>query len=118
MRIIPQFDTKVFPPKVTLFVHGAPHYRQSKEVFDVYRKKLNEAWTNAGFGLNISTPVDMDVLFIDPSSPDIFNVGLALTRALDGKTKKGILQDDGLISRATIAKFYPCEPNKSEQRIP
>lgn len=120
MKIILNYDEKEFPPILRLTIHGAYHYRQSKKDIEVYRKYLWRAWVFTGHIAQVNVPVDLEVLFVDPTSPDLPNLLLALSAALDQKTLKGpaILTDDGLISKLTAAKFYPCAPSKHENRVP
>jgi Holliday junction resolvase RusA-like endonuclease len=78
-------------------------------VIQRYRDDLQRAFNAAGIPMPIEHPIDLSVLFVNPTSPDIDNLLTALLRALDGKTLRGpsCLADDGLISKATVSKFYP-----------
>lgn len=109
MRCIATFkDDKSFPV-LGLYVHGAPHRRMHRAVFDKYRTALIVACEDAGVKTPIDYPVDLFVVFIDPTSPDLGNVYLALERCLDGKTRKGVLTDDSLIHGVKMMKMYPHE---------
>lgn len=70
--------------------------------------------TSAAVSMPIDEPIDLMVSFINPSSPDLDNLIMALFRALDGKTLRGngILSDDGLIHKVTMSKFYNQKPKK------
>lgn len=109
MRCRVDLDTKAFPHRLQIWVHGAPHRRQSREVLQTFRKKLNEAADAAGLEYPIEQPVDLYVLFVDPTTPDLDNSLTALYRAIDGKSLKGksLLKDDGLIFSVKMSKFYP-----------
>jgi hypothetical protein len=87
-------------------------------VIKMYRQCLYEAIQKAalkkGVDLPISWPVDLQILFVNPSSPDLGNLFLALEQALDGKTlskNNTVLEDDSLVSEVTMAKLYPFGPN-------
>lgn len=74
-----------------------------------YRDAIRKACEAAGIRTPIEVPIDLSVLFVNPSSPDLDNLLTALYQALDGHTLKGpgILVDDGLISKATVSKYFP-----------
>ena len=98
-------------PLLRLYVHGAPHRRQHREVISRYRKELVEAAKAAKIKIPITTPIAVSVLFIDPTSGDLDNLITALWRAIDGKASSGltVLSDDELIfSIERTAKFYPA----------
>lgn len=120
MKVILDYDRKEFPPILKLNIFGAPHRRQSRKDLNEYRRVLYAAWVQKVNELPIDQPIDVHVMFINPTSPDLDNCIMALYRALDGKTLKGpsILTDDGLISSITASKFYPNDPTKSENRVP
>lgn len=79
-----------------------------------YRDSLVDACNKAGIPIPIADPIDLSVIFVNPSSPDLDNLLTALYQAIDGKTLKGpsVLVDDGLISKATISKFFPGPARK------
>ena len=109
MRCIVQYFPAMHPPLLQLSIHGAPHRRMHHAMIQRYREALQVACSAAGIPTPIGHPVDLSVLFVDPTSPDLDNLLTALYQALDGNTlrKPGILADDGLISKATVSKFYP-----------
>lgn len=74
-----------------------------------FRRIVHKAMDVCGIKMPITHPIDLSVLFVNPSSPDLGNIYLALERAMDGKTMKKpfILEDDSLISKVTMSKYYP-----------
>lgn len=120
MRTIMQYDSSIFPPKLGMSIFGAPHRRQSNDVLEVYRDSIYRAGFDLGFRMPIDWPLDVNVLFVDPCSPDLDNCITALYRVLDAKALKGpsLLADDGLIQSVHMAKFYPNGPLRSENRVP
>jgi hypothetical protein len=84
------------PVKVSSAKHNAP--------LTEYRKLLWAAWNAAGHKNTIDYPVEVRVTFINPLSPDLGNLYLALEQALDGKTGSGptILDDDRLIKQVRM----------------
>lgn len=109
MRCIVSYKEDRYPPLLELYVFGAPHRRQHVEVIQKYRDRIIEAAEAAKIHYPIDKSIDLSVLFIDPTSTDLDNLITALYRALDGKALKkiGLLKDDGLIQKVTMAKFYP-----------
>lgn len=78
-------------------------------IIQQYRNELRRAFTEAGIMTPIDYPVDLWVLFIDPTSPDYDNLLTALYQAMDGKTlrKPGILTDDSLVGAIRyLSKLY------------
>ena len=114
MRVIVQYNQTAFPPLLSMCIHDAPHRRMHVKVIQQYREFIRTACTQAGIALPISTPVDLTVMFVNPSTPDLGNAYLALEQALDGKTLKGggIVEDDGLIQKVTMSKFMNQKPKK------
>lgn len=114
MKIIVRYERKDFPPLLSLVIYDAPHRRMHHAMITQYRGFLREAMAEAGVGMPISYPIDLQVNFVNPSSPDLDNLIMALFRALDGKTLKGngILADDGLIQKVTMTKFFNQKPKK------
>lgn len=104
-KYLPQLD----PPLLQLWVHDAPHRRMHVKVIEQYRKVLYKAVLRANALPPIKHPIDLDVLFVNGASPDLGNLYLALEQALDGMTltKPGIVKDDSLIQKVTMAKFFP-----------
>lgn len=115
-----KFDETQFPPVLHLSIHGAPHRRQDNEVLQEYRDTLYYECFSAGIPVPFDDVLDINILFVDPTTPDLDNLLTAFYRAVDGKALKGhaILTDDGLIQKATIRKFYPNGPTKYENRVP
>lgn len=109
MRVIVAYKEDRYPPLLELYIFGAPHRRQHVEVLQKYRDCIIEAAEAAKIKYPITKPLDLSVLFIDPTSCDLDNLITALYRSLDGKALKklSLLADDGLIQKVTMAKFYP-----------
>ena len=117
MKVIAKYHALYDPPLLQLYIHDAPHRRMHIKVIQQYRKILYEAvrHTSIGHQLPINHQIDLDVLFIDGASPDLGNLYLALEQALDSTTLKpnpGIVADDSLIQKVSMAKFYPGEMKK------
>jgi hypothetical protein len=117
MRCHAHYDDRHHPPLLKLSVFDAPHRRMHIAVIKQYRQCLYEAIKRAlemkGVSLPIDWPIDLSVLFVNPSSPDLGNLFLALEQALDGKTltkKNMVLTDDSLVSKVTMGKLYPFGP--------
>ena len=109
MKVIAQYVATAHPPLLSLYIHDAPHRRMHFRTIQQYREFIRQACTDAGIVTPIDVPVDLDVLFCNPSSPDMDNLLTALFQALDGATLKGpgILTDDGLIQRVRMSKMWP-----------
>lgn len=111
MKVIAKYHALYEPPLLQLWIHDAPHRRMHVRTIQAFRVVLFEAvrHTSVGNRMPIEHDIDLDVLFVNPSSPDLGNVYLALERALDDKTlkKPGIVLDDSLIQKVTMAKFFP-----------
>src|SRR3990172_2843513 len=113
MKIITQFDETIFPSRLNMSIFGAPHRRQSNAVLKTYRDEIFHSAYNLGIS-KIDYPIDLNVLFVDPTSPDLDNLITALYRVLYAKALKrpSLLSDDGLIQKVTMSKFYPNGPIK------
>lgn len=113
-RIIVKFIDDQYFPTLQLSIYDAPHYRMHHATIQRYREDLHRAMAAAGIQMPIDYPIDVDVFFINPASPDNGNIYLAFERAMDGKTLRApfILTDDSLISKSTIRKFFPGAPKK------
>ena len=109
MKIIAQYAATAHPPLLTLFIHDAPHRRMHIQTIVQYRKFIQGACARAGIVTPMDHPIDLSVLFVNPSSPDLGNAYLALEQALDGATLRspGIVADDGLIQKVTMSKYFP-----------
>ena len=108
----------VFVPIVLKgFIDEIPREYEEAAMIDGYtrlqafRKVIYEAVkrTSIGGELPIQHPIDLDVLFVNPASPDLGNAYLALEMALDDKTltKPGIVADDSLIQAVKMSKYFP-----------
>jgi hypothetical protein len=115
MKVIAKYHTLADPPLLQLWIHDAPHRRMHIKVIHNYRKIIYEAvrHTSIGRNLPIDFPIELDVLFCNGSSPDLGNLYLALEQALDHTTlpKPGVVLDDSLIQKITVAK-YDNQPEK------
>ncbi len=114
MRVIVKYDQSTHPPMLTMFIHDAPHRRMHVKVIQQYREFIRDACTNAGIRTPIADPIDLSVMFVNPATPDLGNAYLALEQAMDGQTLKGpgIVEDDGLIQKVTMSKYFPGKPKK------
>lgn len=111
MKVIAKYHALYDPPLLQLWIHDAPHRRMHIKVIQQYRKEVYAAVRRTAVGreLPISFPIDLEVLFVNGASPDLGNLYLALEQALDDMTltKPGIMADDSLIQRVTMAKYSP-----------
>lgn len=109
MKVIAKYHALYDPPLLQLWIHDAPHRRMHIKTIQEYRKVLYEAvrHTSIGRQLPIDHDIELDVLFINSATPDLGNAYLALEQALDNTTlaKPGIVMDDSLIQKVTMAKF-------------
>lgn len=114
MKVIAKYLPMLEPPLLQLTIHDAPHRRMHVKVIQQYRVFLHSAISKAGADLPISHDVDLDLLFINPSTPDLGNAYLALEQALDDQTleKPGIVEDDSLIQKVTMAKWFTSPKKK------
>lgn len=116
MKVIAKYHALYDPPLLQLWIHDAPHRRMHIKVIQAYRKVLYEAvkHTSIGKNLPIQHNIELDVLFINSSTPDLGNAYLALEQALDNTTltKPGIVEDDSLIQKATMALFNNLDIKK------
>ncbi len=121
MKAIIKYDGDAHPPLLTMYIHGAPHERQHREVLQKYREDLlwiaKRSIANE-VDLPIDHPIDLYVTFTNPASGDLNHVLTALFCALDEKSLKGpaILKDDGLIQKVTMSKFYPNAKTKRDSQ--
>jgi len=99
MKVIAQKVEQSGPPLFRLYIHNAPHRRMHRAVIQQYREKLRPAFMKLGEPLPIDYPIELSVVFVNPTSPDLDNLLMSLFQALDGKTlkKPGVLVDDRLI---------------------
>lgn len=109
MRCIVRLQYTTGSPLFQLVVHDAPHRRMHLRTIQQYRGVLREAFHKAGALTPIDYPIELSILFVNPSSPDLGNLYLALEQAMDGSTlkKPGVLTDDSLIQVIRyMAKMY------------
>jgi len=109
-----RLNATVHPPLLSLSIFEAPHRRMHISAITALRQDLFDACVAAKITLPIDYPIDLSVLFVNPMSPDLGNLYLALEQALDGNTlskRTAVLEDDALISKASISKMY-TDPNK------
>lgn len=90
-------------PLVRLYIHNAPHRRMHRRILQGYRQDIRQAFVEAGIEIPIRRNIDLSVLFVDPSSPDLDNLYLALNAVMD----KVVIEDDEMIQSAHIAKYFP-----------
>lgn len=119
MRVVAQYDQFAYPPVMRLYVHGAPHRRHCREVLQRYREDLTYSVSRQierDVDLPIDHPIDLDVVFVNPSSPDLDHLLEALYMALDGKSLKGpaLLTDDRMIQSVKMSKYYATEKTKRD----
>ena len=116
MKIKAKLDVTVFPYRLDLVVFDAPHRRMHVRTIQQYRHDLQVACGVSRIGIPIEDPIDLKVTFINPSSPDLGNLYLAIEQAMDGTTLKGsgpgIVVDDGLISKVTMMKLFINQKKK------
>ncbi len=112
MRIIAEYHPDDEPlPRLRLYIHGAPHYRQHYKVIQRYREELMDAAKASKIKTPITVPIDLWVLFADPCSPDILNLGMALTAAMDGT----FVHDDSLIAWVSgMGSYYPNRATRAD----
>jgi len=119
MKAIAQYDRFAHPPLMKLYIHGAPHRRHHREVLQRYRDDLTQSVSrqlSREVELPIDHPIDLEVVFVNPSSPDLDHLIEALYMALDGKTLKGpsVLTDDRIIQSVKMSKYYATEKTKRD----
>lgn len=116
MKILAKYHALYDPPLLQLWIHDAPHRRMHIRTIQEYRKELYEAVSHTSIGRNlpICFPIELDVLFVNSSTPDLGNAYLALEQALDHTTltKPGIVEDDSLIQKVTMAKYFNADAKK------
>lgn len=108
MRCIISIDRKIKPPRLNFVIHNAPHVRIHDAVLKQYRKQIWDAALAADILNPIDEHIELKVLFIDPLSPDLDNLLMALFQALDGKAGKGptVLTDDRLICNVEMGYLF------------
>jgi len=118
MKAIFRYDEFSHPPRMMINIHGAPHERQHREVLQKYRDDLTDAFKRQlpNVTIPIDHPVDLEVFFTNPASPDLNHVLTALFAAMDAKSLKGpsILTDDRHIQKVVMSKYYIGKPTKRD----
>lgn len=114
MKIIAQYIVTADTPLLSLYIHDAPHRRMHIKTIQQYRVSIKQALAKIGITEVIDYPIELYILFIAPASPDLGNCYLALEQALDNSTltKPGIVIDDSLIQKVTMAKFNNAKAKK------
>jgi hypothetical protein len=85
------------PPRLMITVWGAPHRRQHLQVIEQYRGMLKAAAERRLLQIPLEGIYDLEVLFVDPTSPDHDNLLTCLFRAMD----RTVVVDDGNFSMVT-----------------
>ncbi len=97
-------------PILRFTIKGAPHKRFLDKypiITREYRKQLLEACEEVGIRTPIERPIKLSAHFVDPTGPDLDNLLTALFRALDGRSRHGVLADDELIhSLGAVDKMF------------
>lgn len=110
-KVVAKYHALYDPPLLQLWIHDAPHRRMHVKTIQAYRKALYESIRRTPIGreMPIKFPIELEVLFVSPATPDLGNAYLALEQALDNATltKPGIVADDSLIQKVTMAKYFP-----------
>lgn len=110
MRVIAEWVQQDGAPLLRLYVHDAPHRRVHQRVIQDYRELLCRAVMATGQEVPVSHPIELAAVFVNPTSPDLGNLYLALERALDGKTmrrRRSVLTDDALVQVVRhLSKMY------------
>ena len=119
MKILVSYDDRSHPPVLRLTVHDAPHRRVHIEVIRSYRDALRMAFRREGIHFPIEDPIDLEVTFINPTTPDLGNAYLALEQAMDGTTLTGpgIVTDDSLISSVKMQKLFINQKKPAVQPV-
>lgn len=106
MKIFAEYKKDCQPPALVLYIHGAPHRRMHRAVFDQYRKMLIKECEAIGMRLPIRHEIELRVYYINPTSPDFGNIYLALEMCMDGRSRRGIVSDDSLIDSVVLKRMY------------
>lgn len=117
MRVIAQYVPAETPPLVRFWIHGAPHRRMMRlddgrvnfVLITAYRAMLVAACRKIGLHTPIDHPIDLSVVFVDPTSPDLGNLYLALEMSMDGGKlhRDSVLMDDSLVHGVRMMKLSP-----------
>src|SRR5215471_11603436 len=109
MKVIAERVEQPGAPLMRLYIHDASHRRMHMKTIQQFRETIRTAVHKAGFKTPVAYPIELSVVFVNPSSPDLDNLLTALFQALDVATlkKPGILIDDGLIQVVRhLSKMY------------
>ena len=110
MKIVAKYVGSAHPPVLSLYIHDAPHRRMHIRVIERYRGDIRDALAKIGIVEVIDHQIELWVLFVNPSSPDLGNLYLALEQAMDDKTLSGagpgIVRDDSLIVEQSTRILY------------
>ena len=113
MKIIAQLHEQPWSPLIKLYLHYVPHRRQHNVIIQKYREALYKAIAKTGFRMPYGGPIELDVVLVNPESPDLGNSYLMIERCFDGKALKPpfILDDDSQIQVLHMTKMYtPGKP--------
>ena len=119
MKAIVQYDEFAEPPRLRMYIHGAPHKRQVREVLQRFREDLLHM-AKRQIGNQVDFPIDhaidLELVYINPASPDLDHLLEATYQALDGKSLKGpsILVDDRHIQSVKMKKMYNTTRTKRD----
>jgi len=99
MRVIAEKIDQAGAPLLRLYIHNAPHRRSHRATLQRYRQKLHEAVAKTGLKMPYAGPIELWVVMVNPTSPDLGNLYGAMERCFDGKALDPpyILDDDGQI---------------------
>lgn len=133
MRVVhEEYFPRAHPPLLRMTIHGAPHRRIDqnsidrgfdRRIIDAYRVCLVFAGKRVGIYEPIDHPIDLELTFVDPTSPDLDNLLTAFYQAVDGRAagKRSLMVDDGLIQKVTVSKLFPADlrlPNPHRLQLP
>lgn len=116
-------------PLLRLTVSGAPHRRATAPgpaaspresraagaLLDAYRICLVFAARSVGLRKPVREPIDLEISFLDPTSPDLDNLIGAFYQAADGGRhgRYALMWDDSLIQKVTMQKLCPADWQES-----
>lgn len=109
MKIVVSYDKKSFPPVLRMSIHDAPHRRMHYRVIQRFREELYAACVSANVPVPLDEPTDVELIFVNPASPDPGGSYMAWEQAVDGRTLQGpaVFTDDGLIQKITMIRLFP-----------
>jgi hypothetical protein len=85
MEVIAERVEQPGAPLMRLHIHDAPNRALHRQTIRQYREIIRAAVEKVGFGTPYGGPIELKVVFVNPSSTDLGNLYLALEQALDGK---------------------------------